>query len=183
MTDLTPMTALGAAAPRVASFGPLTLAENVDVARASLALRKGAARPTPMGLTLPEPGDWVEAGGLAAFWIGPDQWMIEAEGRALENFAAELAVQATGCSVTEQTDGFVNFEITSNTGPAPVERLLEKLVNIDLGNFAPGRATRTGFEHMAIFVIRRAETRVAVIGMRSAAGGLWHAIAVAAARI
>jgi sarcosine oxidase subunit gamma len=177
------MTALGATAPRVASFGQLTLAEDVDVARASLALRKGAARPTPMGLTLPEPGGWVEAGALAAYWTGPDQWMIEAKGRALDDFAAELGAQAAGCSVTEQTDGFVSFEITSNSGPAPIERLLEKLVNVDLGTFAPGRATRTGFDHMAIFVIRRAENRAAVIGMRSAAGSLWHAIATAAARI
>jgi sarcosine oxidase subunit gamma len=177
------MTALGTVAPRVATFGALTVVESVDVARASLALRKGAARPTPMGLTLPEPSGWVETGGVAAFWTGPDQWMIEANGRALDDFAAELGSQAPGCSVTEQTDGFVSFEMTSNTGPAPIERLLEKLVNIDLGNFPAGRATRTAFEHMAIFVIRRAENRVAVIGMRSAAGSLWHAVSATAARI
>lgn len=56
VTDLTPITALGAANPAEQRFGPLRIVENPDLAFASLALRRGTVQPMPMGLTLPEPG-------------------------------------------------------------------------------------------------------------------------------
>lgn len=183
MTDLTPITALGGSAPAVHQFGPLRISENPDVALASLALRRGATRPTPMGLELPGPGQWVAGNGMAAFWTGPDQWMIEAEGRATEDFAAALAVEASGCSITEQTDAWTVFEIVSENGDAPIRALMEKLVNLDAGAFGPGSATRTGLHHMSAYVIRRADDRLAIIGMRSMAAALWHALDETAERL
>lgn len=183
MTDLIPMLALGARTPRSARFGALSLTENAALALASLTLRRGAPQPVPMGLVLPGPGGWVAGNGLAAFWTGPGQWMIEAPGRAEEDFARALKAHVEGVSVTEQTDGWACFELVSAKGAAPVLRLLEKLVNIDAASFGPGRATRTAFEHMSIFVIRRAEDRLAVMGMRSAAASIWHALETAAERI
>lgn len=183
MTDLKPITALGTEAPRSETFGALSITENADLALASLALRRGAAQPVPMGLALPGPGGWVAGQGVAAFWAGAGLWMIEAEGRASEDFAGALKPAAPDCSITEQTDGLVAFEVISSAGGAPILRLLEKLVNIDPAGLAPGRATRTGLEHMSVFVIRRAEDRLAVLGMRSEAGTLWHALETAAARL
>lgn len=183
MTDLRSMTALGAETPRSVSFGALTIHENPDLALASLTLRRGAKQPTPFELRLPGPGCWVTRQGKAAFWVGPDQWMIEAPGRAEEDFAAVLKQAAPGCSVTEQTDGWVAFEIVSQNGHAPVEALLSKLVNTDLSGFEPGRATRTGLEHMSCFAIRRSKTHIAVLGARSSAGSLWHALETAAKRL
>lgn len=110
------------------------------------------------GLDLPGPGLFADG----AFWTGPDQWMLERP-------APE------GCLITDQTDAWAVFEIEG-----PVEPLLEKLVNLDLSRFGPGSATRTGMEHMGVFVIRRSTTRVAVYGMRSAAGSVWHALETAA---
>lgn len=78
MTDLTPITALGAVVPAEHRFGPMRISENPEFAFASLALRRGVVQPMPMGLTLPGPGGWAEGQGIAAFWTGPDQWMIEA---------------------------------------------------------------------------------------------------------
>lgn len=182
MTDLKPITALGAEAPHSETFGALTITENTGLALASLALRRGAAQPVPMGLALPGPGGWVAGQGLAAFWAGPGLWMIEAESRAEEDFARDLKSRVPDCSVTEQTDGWVAFEIVSSAGADPILRLLQKLVNIDPAGLAAGRAARTGLEHMSVFVIRRAEDRLAVLGMRSAAGTLWHALETAAAR-
>ena len=180
MTDLKPITALGAAAPRSKTFGALTITENAGLALASLALRCGGAQPAPMGLALPGPGGWVAGQGVAAFWAGPGLWMIEAEGRAEEDFAAAVKAAAPGCSVTEQTDAWAAFEITSAAGPAPIVRLLEKTVNIDPEAFGPGSAQRTGLEHLSVFVIRPAEERLIVLGIRSAAGTLWHALETAA---
>lgn len=183
MTDLTPITALGARQPQAMKCGALTITENAQMGLASLALRRGAPQPVPMGLQLPGPGGWCAGNGVSALWTGPGQWMIEAEGRAEENFARELKSRAPDCSVTEQTDGFVVFEIASAADGAPIRALMAKLVNIDVAGFGPGCATRTGLEHMTVFVIRRAEDRLAIIGMRTLAGSLWHAMVTAAQRL
>lgn len=179
MTDLVPICALGGAEPAHRRIGALVLSENAGLGLASLAQRQGASVPD-LGLALPGPGGWAEGAGIAAFWTGPDQWMVEFPGRAAEDVAAGLAARAPDCSITEQTDGFACFEIEG--ADAALTALLEKLVNIDTGRFGPGSATRTGFHHMSIFVIRRAENRLAVMGMRSAAGTIWHALIEAAAR-
>lgn len=184
MTDLLETTALGLDGPAVERHGGFTISENADLALASLTQRRGGAEPAPFGLTLPGPGGWVQgADGIAAFWTGPGQWMVEAPGGAARDFADELKSQCPDASVTEQTDGWIAYEIQSHAGGNPINRLVEKLVNIDTGRICPGFATRTGLEHMSVFVIRRSDDSLAVIGMRSAAGTLWHALTQAAARI
>jgi heterotetrameric sarcosine oxidase gamma subunit len=181
--DLNPITALGGSMARAVSYGTLMLEENNGLAFASLALRRGAAKPSPFALSLPGPGLWENNDIATALWTGPDQWLLEAPGRAESDFAAEVLAACPGCSVTEQTDGFAAFEIRSTAGEAPILALMAKLVNLDPARFGPGTATRTGLEHMSVFVVRRAADRLAVIGMRSAAGTLWHALETAVKRI
>lgn len=179
MADLLPLCALGDAAPRSRRFGALTLSENPLLGLASLALPPGVT-PPQIGLNLPGPGQWEEVPGRAAFWTGPDQWMIEFPGQADQDVASLLAREAPGCAITEQTDGFAAFDLE---GPeAALLAVLEKLVNIDLQGFGPCAATRTGLHHMAVFVIRRRGGLVSFLGMRSAAGSLWAALAEAATR-
>ncbi|GHG78773.1 sarcosine oxidase subunit gamma [Pseudodonghicola xiamenensis] len=183
MTDLTPVTALGGTVPRSEVFGALSITENAGLALASLSLRQGQLAPAPFGLVLPDVSQTVSTGGYGAFWTGRDQWMIEAEGQGDSDFAARLKAEVPEATVTEQTDGFAAFEIQSSAGAAPIEALMHKLVNIDPKALGVGRATRTGLEHMTVFLIRRADDRLAVIGMRTLAGSLWHALAVAARRL
>ncbi len=182
MPDLLSACAPGAAAPRQARCGALALRENTALALASLTLRRDQDLPALSGLALPGPGGLAAGDGMAAFWTGPGQWMIEGPDQAEGDFAARVRAAAPGASVTEQTDGFVTFEIVSDAGAAPVEALLSRLVNIDLAAFGPGRATRTGLEHMSVFVLRRAPDRAALMGMRSAATSLWHTLETAAKR-
>lgn len=106
--------------------------------------------------------------------------MIEAQGRAAEDFVAALSVEARGCSVIEQTDAWVCFEIASDDGADPIRAIMEKLVNLDTAQFGAGSATRTALHHMSVIMIRRAGDRLAVIGMRSLADSLWHALETAA---
>lgn len=181
MTDLTPITALGGPRPADRRFGALRITEHPDVALASLALRRGASRPAPFGLELPAPGRATEGEGVRAIWTGPDQWMIEAPGRAEEDFAADLAAAAPGCSVTEQTDGWTVFEIDAESDTSLL-RLLERLVNLDTDAFGIGCVTRTGLHHMSVLLIRRAAGRVGMLVMRSLAAELWHILAENAAR-
>lgn len=183
MTDLKATTALGGTTPQTARFGALTLTENSGLALASVALRRGAgAIPQPFGLTLPRAGGWVAGGGVAAFWTGLGQWMIQCDTRAEQDFASEIKALCPGCSVTEQTDAWVAFDITADQ-PALMQHLLERLVNLDAQAFGPGCATRTALEHMGIFVIRRGAGHLTVLGMRSSAGSLWHALTIAADRL
>lgn len=183
MGKLKPLMALGAERARSASLATLEIHENENLALASLAMRRETVEPQPFGLNLPGPGCWIAGQEVAVFWTGPGQWMIEAQGRADEDFAANLKEAAPGCSVTEQTGGWVAVEIMSVAGTEPIETLLAKLINIDLADFGPGRATRTVLEHLTCFVVRRSETHVAVLGARSSAAALWHALEIAAKRL
>ncbi|AJE44843.1 sarcosine oxidase subunit gamma [Celeribacter indicus] len=183
MTDLTPITALGGTIARSETHGLLTLTERPDIALASLARRRNGEVPEPFGLTLPEAGKRIESGPIGIFWSARDQWMVEAEGRAEEDFAATLKVEVPGASVTEQTDGWAALDLGSADGAAPVHALLERLMNVDLSAFGPGSATRTGLEHMGVFVLRITEDRLRIWGMRSSYATLWHAVGQAARRL
>lgn len=179
MTDLIPITALGQSAPENARFGDLELRENSQLGLASLALRRGAAEPSPFGITLPQTGGWTANDTAGAFWTGPQQWMITLEGRADDVFLPDLAAQTAGCSVTEQTDGWAAFDITA----PDLTPFLERLVNVDLGAFGPGSATRTVIEHMGVYLIHSAAGQGRILGMRSSARSLWHALTTTAARL
>lgn len=183
VTDLSPVMALGGEGAREERFGPLTLVEDHELALASLTLRSGAEQPRPFGLDLPAPGHRVAGDDISAFWTAPGQWMIAGPGRAGDDFAAEVAARAPGSSVTEQTDGWVAIIIASSEGAAPILRLAERLINVDPDRIAPGCALRTGLDHMSVFAIRLGVERLAIIGMRSQAESLWHALWTTAERL
>ncbi|CAN0584236.1 unnamed protein product, partial [Ectocarpus sp. 12 AP-2014] len=181
VTDLVASTAFGGTDPMVETVGPLKLSERVDIGLSSLALRAGVARPSPFGLALPGPGEAAAGQSVRCFWAAPGQWMIEGQGRADEDFAAAVAAEAPGCSVTEQTDGWVIIDIE---GPAKaLETLRERLINLPASALAPGKATRTLMHHMSVFVIRRSDDRLTVMGMRMLAGSLWHTLTETAGRL
>lgn len=183
MTDLIPLTALGATELRSERFGALTIAEDDSYGLASLTLRKGQRAPTPFGLTLPQAGFAAQSDTIGAIWTGPNQWLILGEGQGQTDFAAQVLTQAPNSSVTEQTDGLVCFDICSDAGAAPIAAVMSKLVNLPPEAYATGRATRTGLEHMTVFLYRRDEGHLSILGMRSYAGSLWHALVAAAERL
>jgi sarcosine oxidase subunit gamma len=181
------MTPLGLSAPQRCDVGPMILTETAPTALASLALRRGTAPPAPLGLALPGPGGWRAGAGIAAFWTGSDQWMIEGADQTGTDFAARLARAAPGCSVTDQTDGWARFELASaagaGAGAGMVEQAMARLVNLDPRRFGPESATRTLLHHLPVFVIRPADDRLAVLGPRSFAASLWRSLAQVAADV
>lgn len=183
MPDLAPTTAFGRTDARRRRFGPVVLSENVTLGLASVAIPRDAAPPSLKSLQLPGPGAWVGGADASAFWIAPNQWMVEAPDGTETDLEVDLRAAVPDAAVTGQTDGWVVLEIVSDAGPRPLEHILEKLVNLDLDRLTPGSATRTGLEHMSVFVIRRSPTTMAVLGMRSAADSLWHALEVAVSRV
>ena len=183
VTDLAAITALGESAPIRAEIGALTLIENSNLALASLSVPRGQNVPMIFEMTLPEVGQWQAGADISAFWTAPNQWIIEGHNRANEDFAELVKRAAPDCCVTEQTDGWVAFDIFSNDGSKPIADLLEKLVNIDVNALKTGTAVRTGLHHMSVYLIRRRDDQITIFGMRSLAGALCHALETAAMRL
>ncbi|WP_299288705.1 sarcosine oxidase subunit gamma [uncultured Tateyamaria sp.] len=180
MHDLTPITALGGSAARVDSVGDVTLTEVPDVALASVAARRGhegvcaQTLESVLGTAAPSPGHAAEGAEYAAFWTGPDQWMLSADFNGYEDIAARIKSEVGDtASVTEQTDAWVCFDLV---GPH-INAVLELLCNVDLAGFQTGRATRTSIHHLGCYVISTdAGQSVRILGPRASAGSLHHAI-------
>lgn len=178
---LQPVSSLGRRFLAGEALGPVRIAERMDVALGSVASRRGreadvAVLAQGAGIPLPGPGQVAAQAPWSAFWLGPEQWMVEAPFLTHEDIAAHLRpVFGEAASVTEQTDAWARFEVEGRLEP-----LFERLCNLDLARFGPGSATRTLIEHLGCYVIRRAPDRATVLGPRSSAGSLHHALVTAA---
>lgn len=179
------MTALGAFAPARHEIGPFRIAERVNVALASLALRNGrdadfARAAGDLAIPLPPPGRWAAGGLFAAFWVAPGMWMIEAPFATHEDIAAHLVPAFAGAaSVTEQTDAWVRFDLAA----PDLAPLMERLCNVDFPAAPDGFATRTVIEHTGCYLIRHGAGAVTLYGPRSSARSLLHALETAAAAV
>lgn len=179
---LKPITPQGQDAPTAVTVGPITIAENTGTALASLASRLGreadvAKSAHTAGISLPGPGRASAGAPYSAIWLGPEQWMIEAPFETHEDIVAALRpLFSDAASLTEQTDGWVRFDVI---GP-DLPMLFERLCAFDLRAQKPGSATRTVIEHLGCYVVLRATDTVSVIGPRSSAHSLHHALITAA---
>ena len=180
-TPLAALTPLGHAEPLTETIGPFTIAERIDTALASLAIRmhrepdvRKAAKEA--GIPLPEPGRHATA-KLAAFWLSPEMWMVEAPFATHEDIRTHLlAIFDDAASITEQTDAWVRFDLSGATLPS----LMERLCNVDLARVTDGAATRTVIDHLGCYLIKHGTSRITLYGPRSSAETLHHALAVAA---
>lgn len=175
---------LGGLEPRADAFNGFLIREVTDRALASLAARQGqadamqSAAQSYLGGALPAAASWSESGAFAAWWMGPDLWMISAPHDSHELMAGELK-QAVGDagSVVEQTDGWCRFDIE---GPRCFD-VLERLCNANVRAGKPGDATRTSMEHLGVFLLcQEPGQKYAVVGPRSSAASLHHALVAAA---
>lgn len=181
MHDLAPLTPLGGTEPRTDAYGGVTLTEVTSTALASVAARTGketaaaAFMKSQLGVDAPEVGRVAEK-TLLAFWIGPHQWMVEAPISTHEDLAARLSSASKGeVSITEQTDGWCRFDLTGTR----LEAILELLCPFDLRSATGNEAIRTTIDHLGCFVVLRGTTHLSVIGPRSSAGSLHHALLTA----
>ncbi|MDG2298203.1 MAG: sarcosine oxidase subunit gamma [Planktomarina sp.] len=181
MHNLDAITALGSTVPRVDQHGPIKLIEEPSFAMATIAARKNGQRATKLairrivGASAPKPG-YFSGGTNTAFWMGPDQWMLEAPYNSHEMLfdlvKSEVKDQA---SVTEQSDGWCRFDMVGE-GLASV---LELLCPIDSNNFKSGHSIRTTIDHLGCFVICRELKHLSIIGPRSSAQSLHHTLLTA----
>jgi sarcosine oxidase, subunit gamma len=179
---LKPITPLGHETPHSVTIGPVTISEVADTALASLATRHGEAKAVAdiaetAGIPLPPPGKAAQGATYAAFWLSPDMWMVEAPFATHEDIVAHLKPHfGETASLTEQTDAWARFDVTGDDLPA----MFERLCAFDLRAHGPGSATRSVIEHLGCYVVIRASGRLSVLGPRSSAASLFHALETAA---
>jgi sarcosine oxidase subunit gamma len=173
---------LGYTTPHKDTVSAYAISEVTDRAMASVTARKdcGAAVKNILTKILKQPAPEVGgycAGEIEAFWTGQSQWMLAAAFDEYEDIVASFAGVFKGkASLTEQTDGWCRFAIA---GP-DLDRLCSLLCNIDMRGLTAGKASRTSIEHIGCFVLRSADDNMQIIGPRSSAWSLHHAICTAA---
>lgn len=183
MHNLKPITALGGTEPRVDIVKNMTLTENSALALASVAARRGHENTCSkhleelLGSPPPGPGKAKLHDPEAAFWMGPNQWMVGAPFATHDDLEAQLQRRfADTASIAEQTDAWVCFDLRGDG----IESVMELLCAIDFPKMQIGDATRTVIHHLGCFVIcRDPNDWVRIIGPRASAGSLHHAILTA----
>ncbi|MEM7521449.1 MAG: sarcosine oxidase subunit gamma [Pseudomonadota bacterium] len=182
MSELKPLTALGASTPRSDLHGGVTLTENTGTALASFAARSGSEAKAAstlegfVGAKPPLPGLSSTGGTIGALWIGPEQWMVTAPHDTHEDLAAQLKAKAgDAASVTEQNDAWCRLDLE---GPDLAD-VFERLCPVNLRAQTGGEATRTTIEHLGCILVCHGAQSASVLGPRSAAGSLHHALLTA----
>ena len=181
MHDLLPITPLGQSAPITETFGAITLAENTNCALASATARLGqedaAIKVLTKFLGTPPPAPAkISRATFDTFWMGPDQWMIIAPFDSFEDLAFRLVQAANGTlSVTEQTDAWCRFDLVGHG----LSDVFELLCPVNTRAMTNQDAQRTSIDHLGCFLLVHDADRFSVIGPRSSAGSLHHALVTA----
>ena len=183
MHDLKPVTALGGNTPQVDTIGTIRIAENDNLALASVAARRGhedacAGHLTSLLGATPDVGKAVLNDPEAGFWMGPDQWMIGAPLATHEALADQLKGRfGATASITEQTGAWVVFDVTGQHMPD----MCEILCNVPIRQMTAGDTQRTMIHQLGCFVIKRQDAdHIRILGPRASAGSLHHALVTAA---
>ena len=184
MHKLKAITPLSAVEPKISTFASLTIAEVADRALASVSMRLGhegefsKRAQEVLRFDLPQPGLSTTDTEFSALWIGPDSWMVDAAYGSHENLAVEIkSVMQETASVVEQTDGWCRFDVTG----AMCCDLFERLCNADIRVMQSGATTRCSIHHIGCYLwCHEAGTSFSVLGPRSSAGSLHHALIEAA---
>lgn len=181
--DLTPITALGGATAQVDTVAGVTLTENPGLALASVMARMGHEAACAAHLAdllesdAPGPGRCRLHDPEAAFWMGPDQWMVGAPFDTHEDLAAQLKTRfGETASITEQTDAWATFDLRGDG----MEAVMELCCNINIRAMQTGDAQRTSIHHLGCFALRRDPSNwVRILTPRSSAASLHHALKTA----
>ena len=184
---LTPLTALGNDSPVVEIIGGITIRENPDLAIASLSAREDRGKEfhaklqTSARVQLPNPGKAIFAKDMTVVWMGVEQWFLLAAISDHPDYAAEIkSIVANSASVTEQSDGWVIFDIAGDN----LIPLLERLCHLNSKALSSGDATRCLIEHLGCLIICRESGReLTILGPRSSAASLHHSLVTAAKSI
>ena len=93
---------------------------------------------------------------------------------------APLPAPAASAAITDQSDAWVRVDVTGGD----VVAMLERLSGADTRRMQAGSATRPAIHHMhCVIVCRAGGTDFTILGPRSSAASLHHALVAAAASL
>jgi sarcosine oxidase, subunit gamma len=180
--SLKSLTALGHGMPVVVEIGPYRIEERVDVALASLAIRRDCQKQVlktakSAKLPLADPARATRSAIFSSFWLSPEMWMVEAPFATHEDITFHLkTIFGDTASITEQTDAWVRFDVSAPN----LQVLFERLCNVDVASASVGFAARTVIDHLGCYLIKRSGTEITLYGPRSSAASLLHMLDVTA---
>lgn len=143
--------------PAPLKIGAYSIEECMTLGLVSVSARHGKSEVTRQALAalIGRPCDvseFHEGRDYGVFWSGPDQWFVMDAHKEARDLEAQLApIFASQASLSEQSDGWVGFDLR---GP-DCTLVLERLCNIDLATFPSGRVQRTVIAQIGAFVLCR----------------------------
>lgn len=168
-----PLSGLAAEAPIVAAAKLELLA---DAARLVFRGREAAIGPAGdgFGVALPRsPNTVASAGERLALWLGPDEWLLIAPGEDAATVAAGIAA-TVGAAPHALVDVSHRQLAIGLSGPAAADVLAAGCpLDLDIGVFPVGAATRTIFAKTEIILARIAPTSFRIEVWRSFSRYLW----------
>lgn len=180
--NLTSLTPLGHKEPLTIEVSGTRISEITDLSLASVTARAGQEAVVTglissfIGADAPSAGKW-SGGTVAAFWTGPDQVFIQAPFDDYEDMGALCGAHfGSAASSVELTDGWCRFAMS---GPHN-KRILSLLCNVDMRSFDNHSAARSSIDHLGCFILCLSDEDVHIIGPRSSAASLHHALIAAA---
>lgn len=180
--QLTSLTPLGLKEPAIIAISGTEIAEIIDLSLASVTARTGQEAVVAkhiasfIGADAPLPGHW-SGGDIAAFWTAADQVFIQAPFATYEDLGAICDSHfGKAASSVELTDGWCRFAMR---GPYN-KRILSLLCNVDMRPFGKYHAARTSLDHLGCFILGLSDDEVHILGPRSSAASLQHALIAAA---
>ena len=150
-------------------LGTVTLAEVSVGPITSLAVfpegTKAAAKGLKaLGVSMPEPGTFVEKKGVRIVWTGRDQaFLLGVKPPTLE-----------GAAIADQSDGWATLGVSGIGAVAVLARLVP--IDLRLSAFPVGRVLRSQVNHMNAVILRVGDYAFEIMVFRSMARTAWHEI-------
>ena len=96
----------------------------------------------------------AEHGGLFAFWLGPDEWLVHCELAHTEKIMQQLAesLAATNYAATEVTDYYTVLELSGESAAAALARGCP--LDLHPRAFKPGGCAQTRFGNASVLLHR-----------------------------
>lgn len=164
----------------VEKIGQLQIVENPGYSISWIARRRDgdlSGIENFIGLELPTAGRTATGDTCRAVPFAREQWLILAPWTP--DFLEEVkAAGGANVSVCDQSDGWVVFEIEGTV----VDSLLERLCDLDPRKLPLEGSSPSMIEHLRVIVVRLPEGLM-ILGARSSAGSLQHALIEAAVAI
>ena len=163
-------------------FGELTLADAWNVQGKATGSTLVDEVQAMLGVRLPlTPNTMNRTDAIAAFWLGPESWLLVARGASPrpDIAAARVSINAAGGAMFDVSAARVAYAVTGTN----VEALLATRCPLDFhaDAFPVGACAQSLFGHAGALYYRRGADDFVVMVARSYARDAWHALCVSAA--